>query len=81
MENKDDTRPRPNYYSELDVLGKIEFLKQELLRTQNQLKELVDFVRGFRNHKHLEGQIVVPLSHTQECEQSISFYFRVGSFE
>lgn len=57
---------REKYWSELDADGKIERMRQEVRRAQNQLVEAQENIRQLLQHSHSGSDIVIPLKRPSE---------------
>ena len=72
---------RAPYWSEMPDTTKIEELKRELQRTQQQVKDLCGFVKMLLRHEHSGEHIVQPIT-INSCEEECgNLYFRVHDFK
>jgi hemerythrin superfamily protein len=72
---------RAPYWSEMPDNTKIEELKRELQRTQQQVKDLCGFVKMLLRHEHSGEHIVQPIT-INSCEEECgNLYFRVHDFK
>ena len=52
---------REKYWSELDDAGKIERLREYAQRVESFTERIGDLEYQLKNHKHLDGELVVPM--------------------
>jgi len=72
---------RALYWSEMTDNMKIEELKKELHRTQQQVKDLCSFIKMLSRHEHSGGHIVQPIT-INSCEEECgNLFFRVHEFK
>ena len=67
---------RNKYWSEKTDPERINFLMEELVRTQMQVERLGKSLSDLIAHKHLDGQVVKRIPNPQE-ESGGGFWFRV----
>ena len=64
---------RQAHWSEIDYLEKIERIRREVKRLQAQVVSLSKLVNKLEEHRHQEGQLVVPLKQEHHYEGRIDY--------
>ena len=72
---------REKYWGEKTDSEKIEKLKNELIRTQNQLKKVCDSMALLQHHFHASDQTLSVRIKNANEESYGGFYFRVEEFK
>ena len=79
----DSQKPMRNKtWEECDEPQKIEKLKNELMRTQQQVKDLCNFAKVLLRHEHNGTRLVQPINQNSNCEEDGgNLYFRANEFK
>jgi len=71
---------RSKYWQEMNNEEKIEKLKNELFRSQQQIKKLSDFCNILFEHEHLNNHVVIKIQDPNNESYGV-FCFRVEKFK
>jgi uncharacterized protein (DUF342 family) len=79
--DSDQRAMREKHWGEKNDSEKIEKLKNELIRTQNQVKRICDSMALLQNHFHASDQTLAVRVKNANEESCGGFYFRVEEFK
>lgn len=80
-ENKEFKEQKRHCWSEMSQEDKINFLKNELYRTQLQVQSLCGYINTLLQHEHIGSRIVKPIANPNSELYDCNLYFRVNGFE